>query len=262
MTAPPDPLAAFRLDGRTAVVTGASSGLGARFALVLAAAGADVAIGARRTTELEEVARSVRALGRRCVAVRTDVAQAEDCRALVEAARQELGGPDILVNNAGTGYAARAENDDPARAAGLLQTNLVGALQMCQAAGRAMIEGGRGGAVVNVASALGLTAGTVPQAAYSASKAGLLGLTRDLAQQWSGRHGIRVNALAPGYVETEMTAPLVASENALTRAVERIPMGRIGTVDELAGALLLLTSPAGSYITGSTLCVDGGWTMH
>ncbi|MEU6699714.1 SDR family oxidoreductase [Pseudonocardia sp. NPDC046786] len=262
MSAPAgDPGARFRLDGRTAVVTGASAGLGAHFAVLLARAGADLVLGARRVAELEAVADAVRGLGRRCVAVRTDIARVEGCRALVAAA-VELGGPDVLVNNAGTGYAARAEDDDPERAARLLETNLLGTLRMCQAAGRAMIDAGRGGSIVNISSALGLSTGTVPQAAYSASKAGLLGLTRDLAQQWSGRHRIRVNTLAPGYVSTDLTAPLLHDEGAHARALTRIRMGRIGEPDELDGPLLLLASDAGSYITGSTLCVDGGWAMH
>lgn len=252
----------FRLDGEVAVVTGASSGLGAHFARLLASAGAGVAIGARRPEELETVRRSILAGGGRCVAVATDVSDPAQCRALVDAAVTEWGRVDVLVNNAGTGYGARAEKDDPGRAAGLLEVNLLGAYQMAVAAGRVMIEAGRGGSIVNIGSALGLTAGTVPQAAYSASKAGLMGLTRDLAAQWSGRHGIRVNTLAPGYFASEMTAPLLEHEQGLADAVARIPLGRFGDQEELAGPLLLLASRAGSYITGTTLCVDGGWTMH
>lgn len=252
----------FRLDGRVAVVTGASSGLGAYFAAVLARAGADVAIGARRIEELGVVRDTVLAAGRRCVALRTDVTDPADCAALVDAALRELGGVHVLVNNAGTGYAARAERDDPERAARLLDVNLLGAYQMATSAGRAMIAGGGGGAIVNISSALGLSIGDVPQAAYSASKAGLLGMTRDLARQWSGRHGIRVNALAPGFFESEMTAPLLSREAGVAAVVERTPLGRVGRLEELAGPLLLLASDAGSYITGTTLCVDGGWTMH
>lgn len=252
----------FRLDGEVAVVTGASSGLGAHFARLLASAGAGVAIGARRADELETVRRSILAEGGRCVAVATDVSDPAQCRALVDAAVGEWGRLDVLVNNAGTGYGARAEKDDPDRAAGLLEVNLLGAYRMAVAAGRVMIDAGRGGSIVNIGSALGLTAGTVPQAAYSASKAGLMGLTRDLAAQWSGRHGIRVNTLAPGYFASEMTAPLLEHEQGLADAVARIPLGRFGDQEELAGPLLLLASRAGSYITGTTLCVDGGWTMH
>lgn len=255
-------LAAFRLPGQVAVVTGASSGLGAYFARLLASAGADVAIGARRTDELDAVRAAILAAGARCVAVPTDVADPLQCQALIDAATAEWGRVDVLVNNAGTGYAARAERDEPQRAARLLEVNLLGAYQMAAAAGRAMIAAGHGGSIINISSALGLAAGSVPQAAYSASKAGLIGLTRDLAAQWSGRYGIRVNALAPGYFASELTAPLLEHEAGLAEAIGRVPLGRLGEVDELAGPLLLLASRAGSYITGTTLCVDGGWTMR
>ncbi|GAA3222282.1 glucose 1-dehydrogenase [Pseudonocardia petroleophila] len=256
-----DPVPAWRLDGRVAVVTGASAGLGAYFAAVLAGAGADVVIGARRGAELATVRERVLAAGRRCVAVAADVTDADDCAALVAAA-EELGGVHVLVNNAGTGYAARAERDDPDRAAALIEVNLLGAYRMAAAAGRAMIARGAGGSIVNISSALGLGPGDVPQAAYSASKAGLLGLTRDLAQQWSGRHGIRVNALAPGFFDSDLTAPLLTRADGLAAVVARTPLGRVGRLEELAGPLLLLASDAGSYMTGTTLCVDGGWTMH
>ncbi|MQA13840.1 MAG: SDR family oxidoreductase [Pseudonocardiaceae bacterium] len=257
-----DVLQRFRLDGRVALVTGASSGLGAYFAQVLAAAGADVAIGARRTEELAAVGDLVTAAGGRCVAVPPDVTDGADCEALVSATVRELGGLHVLVNNAGIGYAARAERDDLSKAARLLDVNLLGAYQMAVAAGRAMIDAGVAGSIVNISSGLGLAAAAIPQAPYSASKAGLLGMTRDLAGQWSGRHGIRVNALAPGFFESEMTAPLLSREAGLAAVVERTPLGRIGRLEELAGPLLLLASDAGSYLTGTTLCVDGGWTMH
>lgn len=250
----------LRLDGRVAVVTGASSGIGAFAATLLAAAGADVAVAARRADRLEAVATGVRAAGRRCVAVPTDVAVAADCAALVDTAVGELGRVDVLVHAAGTGYAARAEQDDPARVAALITTNLTGAHHMAAAAGRAMIAGGRGGSVVFVSSAVALASSGLPEAAYTASKAGLLGLTRDLALQWSARHGIRVNALAPGFVGTEMTEPLLGTGAGRARVAARTPIGRPARMSELAGPLLLLASDAGSYMTGATLCVDGGWS--
>lgn len=256
-----DPCAAFRLDGRVAVVTGASSGLGAWFAQVLARAGADVAVAARRRDMLDTVAATVVGEGRRCLAVPTDVTDAAQCTALVDAVVGEFGAVHVLVNNAGAGYASRSERDDPAQAARLLEVNLLGAYQVAAATGRAMIAGGVGGAVVNISSALALTATDIPQAAYSASKAGLLGMTRDLAQQWA-RHGIRVNALAPGFFDSEMTAPLFAHDAGIAGVRARTPLGRTGRLEELAGPLLLLASDAGSYITGTTLGVDGGMAMH
>jgi NAD(P)-dependent dehydrogenase (short-subunit alcohol dehydrogenase family) len=251
-----------RLDGRVAIVTGASAGLGAHFARLLAVCGASVVAGARRTAELNTLQETITGDGGRCISVATDVRSPEHCEALVAAAVAEFGRVDILVNNAGTGYAARAERDDPRQAAQLLEVNLLGAYQMAMATGRAMIESGRGGAIVNISSALGLSAGDVPQAAYSASKAGLLGLTRDLANQWSRRHGIRVNSLAPGFFASEMTAPLLERPAGRAAVLAHIPLGRVGRVEELDGPLLLLVSDAGSYITGTTLCVDGGWAMH
>lgn len=251
----------FRLDGRVVVVTGASSGLGLRFARVLAEAGADVAVGARRSDGLALARDAVLAAGRRCVAVPTDVTDDASCAALVAAAA-ELGGPDVLVNNAGTGYAARAENDDPERAARLLDTNLVGAYRMAIHTARAMIAHGRGGSIVNIGSALGQFTGHLPEAAYSASKAGVAGLTRDLAGQWSGRHGIRVNTLAPGWFASEMTGPMLDREGGADTLGAQTAMGRMGREDELDGPLLLLASDAGSYITGATLAVDGGWGMR
>jgi NAD(P)-dependent dehydrogenase (short-subunit alcohol dehydrogenase family) len=250
----------LRLDGRVAVVTGASSGIGAYAAELLAAAGADVVVGARRLDRLDAVAARVRAAGRHCVAVRADVASAADCTALCTRARDELGRLDVLVAAAGTGHAARAEHDDPARVEALLAVNLAGAHHSAAAAARVMVETGTGGSIVLVSSATALSSSGLPQAAYTASKAGLLGLARDLALQWSGRHGIRVNALAPGFVATEMTAPLLGTDAGRARIAARTPLGRPGRLDELAGPLLLLASDAGSYITGAALAVDGGWS--
>ncbi|GAA3983847.1 SDR family oxidoreductase [Thermobifida alba] len=252
----------FSLEGRVAIVTGASSGLGVTFALALAEAGADVALGARRTSLLDETRGKIEALGRRCVAVRTDVADPADCEALVAAARDQLGGADVLVNNAGVGRVVPSHKDDPAEFARVLQINLVGAYQMAQAFGRACIAAGHGGSIINVSSVLGMVSTDAPQSAYSASKAGLLGITRDLAMQWTLRRGIRVNALVPGLIHSDMTAAIEADEKASASALASIPMRRLGDADELVGALLLLASDAGSYMTGSFLVVDGGWTAQ
>lgn len=252
----------FSLEGRVAIVTGASSGLGVSFAEALAAAGADIALGARRVDRLEETRGKVEALGRRCIAVATDVSDPADCDALVAAARDQLGDVHVLVNNAGVGHVAPSHKEDPADFARVVQINLVGSYQMAQAFGRACIAAGHGGSIVNVASVLGMVATSAPQAAYVASKAGILGITRDLALQWTQRRGIRVNALVPGLIHSDMTAGITDNEAAAEQALAEIPMKRLGDADELVGALLLLASDAGSYITGSSLVVDGGWTAH
>jgi NAD(P)-dependent dehydrogenase (short-subunit alcohol dehydrogenase family) len=252
----------FDLDGRVAIVTGASSGLGVTFALALAEAGADVALGARRTELLEETKGKITAMGRRAIAVATDVTQPADCERLVAEAVEQFGSADILVNNAGIGHVAPSHKEDPADFNRVLSVNLTGSYQMAQAFGRACIAAGHGGSIVNISSVLGMVATDAPQAAYVASKAGLLALTRELAMQWTLRRGIRVNALVPGLVHSDMTAAIEANEQALESATASIPMRRLGDPEELVGALLLLASDAGSYMTGSSVVIDGGWTAH
>ncbi|HEU4976007.1 MAG TPA: 3-oxoacyl-ACP reductase family protein [Baekduia sp.] len=249
-------LDAFRLDGRVAVVTGASSGLGVAFARALAEAGADVALGARRADRLEETRRLVEAAGRRAITVATDVARPEDCQALVDAAVRELGRVDILVNNAGVGTAVPATRETPEQFRAVIDVNLNGCYWMAQAAGRVMEPGS---SIINISSVLGLTTAGLPQAAYAASKAGLIGLTRDLAQQWTGRKGIRVNAIAPGFFASEMTDQYPPGY--LEAQQQRIPAGRKGDDRELAATLVFLASPAAGYIIGQTLAVDGGMTI-
>jgi NAD(P)-dependent dehydrogenase (short-subunit alcohol dehydrogenase family) len=168
----------------------------------------------------------------------------------------ELGRVDILVNNAGVGTAVPATRETPEQFRSVIDVNLNGCYWMAQACGRVMEPGS---SIVNISSVLGLTTGGLPQAAYSASKAGLIGLTRDLAQQWTGRKGIRVNALAPGFFESEMTESY--PEGYLDLMGMRIPSGRKGDVRELAAALVFLASPAAGYVTGQTLPVDGGMTI-
>jgi NAD(P)-dependent dehydrogenase (short-subunit alcohol dehydrogenase family) len=244
----------FRLDGKVAVVTGASSGLGAVFARALAEAGADVALGARRADRLAETRAAVEAAGRRAIAVATDVAKPEDCQALVDAAVAEFGRVDVLVNNAGVGTAVPATRETPEQFRQVLDVNLHGCYWMAQACARVMQPGS---SIVNISSVLGLTTAGLPQAAYAASKAGLIGLTRDLAQQWTGRRGIRVNALAPGFFESEMTDSY--QPGYLDSQMQRVLMGRAGDPRELAAALVFLVSDAGGYVTGTTIPVEGGF---
>ena len=248
----------FRLDGRVAVVTGASSGLGAGFAVALAHAGADVVLGARRADRLADTARAVEACGRRALAVATDVADPEQCTALAAAAVAEFGRLDVLVNNAGVGTAVPALRETPEQFRGVVEVNLEGAYWMAQACARVMEPGS---SIVNIASTLGLITSYAPQAAYAATKAGLIGLTRDLSQQWAGRRGIRVNAVAPGYFASEMTAE-IPPEQLQAFVTARSPLGRLGEQHELDAAVVFLASPASSYVTGSTLAVDGGMSGH
>jgi NAD(P)-dependent dehydrogenase (short-subunit alcohol dehydrogenase family) len=246
----------FSLDGKVAVVTGASSGLGVAFAKALAEAGADVALGARRVDKLEETRAMVESLGRRAVAIATDVAKPADCERLVATAVEQLGGVDILVNNAGVGTAVPATRETPEEFRQVVDINLNGCYWMAQAFGRAAT---RGGSIVNVSSVLGLTTAGLPQAAYSASKAGLVGLTRDLAQQWSARKGIRVNCIAPGFFKSEMSDQYKTGY--IESVMSRVVMGRMGDPEELAATLVWLVSDAAGYVTGQTLAVDGGVTI-
>lgn len=246
----------FRLDGKVAIVTGASSGLGVAFARAFAEAGADVVLGARRLEKMAATAVLVEQAGRRAHTCKTDVADPEQCAGLVDAAMAAFGRVDILINNAGVGTAVPSTRETPEEFRSVVEVNLHGAYWMAQACGRVMTPGS---AIVNIASVLGLTTAGLPQAAYSASKAGVIGLTRDLAQQWSGRKGIRVNALAPGFFASEMTDDL--KPGYLDSLMPRVVMGRLGEAQELAATAIWLASPAAGYVTGQTVVVDGGMTI-
>jgi NAD(P)-dependent dehydrogenase (short-subunit alcohol dehydrogenase family) len=249
----------FRLDGRTAVITGASSGLGVVMAEALAAAGANVVVAARRTERIEELARSIVAGGGQAVAVSCDVSLEADVDRLVAATLERFGTLDVLVANAGVAEPQPAEEESLEHWKRILDVNLNGVFLCAQRCGRVMLKAGKG-SIVNVASVLGVVgAGQIPQASYTASKGGVVNLTRELAAQWA-RRGIRVNAILPGWFPSEMTAGMFDNDDSKRWIRGRTPMGRAGEPRELNGALLFLASDASSFVTGSMIAVDGGWT--
>ena len=248
----------FDLEGQVAIVTGASSGLGARFARVLAGAGASVVLAARRRDRIEALAGELGA--HKSMAVAVDVRDDSLLEGLVHTAVERFGRLDVLVNNAGIADPGRAEDEEPARFREVVDVNLSAVFSGCRAAARVMLPQGAG-SMVNVASVLGLI-GTwkIPNAGYAASKGGVVNLTRDLGSQWASR-GVRVNAIAPGWFESEMTAELFEDADRWQRFLERtVPAGRAGREGELDGALLFLASDASTYVTGQTIVVDGGWS--
>jgi NAD(P)-dependent dehydrogenase (short-subunit alcohol dehydrogenase family) len=245
--------ATFDFQGKVVVVTGASSGLGVAFAEGFAAAGADLVLGARRLERLERTRGAVEALGRQALAVRTDVNNPADCRGLVDAAVERFGRLDVLINNAGVGGGAPAISEDPVQFRRIVEVNLHGSYFMAQACGQAMRPGS---SIVNVGSVLGSTSRGLPRAAYSSSKAAIVGLTRDLAHQWTGPKGIRVNAIAPGFFATEMTDAF--APGFLKTVLKGIPAGRVGELREVVDVALFLASDSASYVSGALLPVDGG----
>ena len=243
----------FRLDGKVAVVTGASSGLGVAFSKALAEAGADLVLGARREDRLKDTGALVEQAGRRYASIKTDVTNPEDCDALIALAIEKFGRVDILVNNAGIATTVPAIKETTNSFKSILDTNLVGAYSMSQSFAKAN-QGG--GAIVNISSIAGLKPSFLPVASYASSKAGLIALTKDLARQWTGPRNIRVNALAPGLFPSEMTD--VFPKEIFSMIENVAPAGRIGDPEELAATLVWLVSDASSYVTGITVAVDGG----
>ena len=245
----------FRLDGSVALVTGAATGIGAAIAEALAAAGADVACHGNQRTPDATVER-VRALDKRGLALRGDLAKLETPRALVNATVEGLGRIDIVVNNAGTIRRAPAAEYGEEDWATVIEVNLSSVFRLCQAAGQRMLAEGRG-KIVNIASLLSFQGGiTVP--AYAASKGGVAQLTKALANEWAAR-GVNVNAIAPGYIRTENTLALQQNETRNRQILERIPAGRWGEPSDIAGAAVFLSSKASDYVNGHVLVVDGGW---
>lgn len=258
MSTPLDPFAGFRVDGRVALVTGASSGFGARFAEVLAAAGAKVLVTARRADRLDALVSKIPG----AVALPCDLTVAEEAEALAAKALAEYGQVDILINNAGASDGpARAQSESLDEFRRVVDINLNAVFHLSRLFAPSMIERGKG-TVVNVASVHGFVASAPnSQAAYVASKGAVVTLTKELALQWA-RKGVRVNAIAPGYFETEITAAMFENEKSVAWIERNTPLGRPGELAELDGALLFLASDASSYVTGTTVLVDGGWTAR
>jgi NAD(P)-dependent dehydrogenase (short-subunit alcohol dehydrogenase family) len=252
-----DPAARFSLAGRVAVVTGASSGLGAATARVLAGAGARVAVVARRAERLEQLVGEIGGL-----AVPCDLLDLGSVPSIVPAVVEGLGPPTIVVNVAGGFDDGHRAEDEPLEVIEqTLRLNLVAPFLLAQAAFPHLVAAG-GGAVVHVSSVSGQVGiPGIPQASYAASKAGLSGLTVELAVQWA-RHRIRVNTVAPGFFRSEITAPLFDSDKGQEWLRRNTPLPYDGTAEDVVGAILWLVSEAGRFVTGQTICVDGGWTAR
>ena len=250
-----DPLNVFRLDGKIALVTGASSGIGAQTVKLFSSLGAKVIAAARREDRLQDLANQYPNV----MAVRCDVGVEADCKNVVNTTINEYGKIDILINNAGISDPIPALEEDLDLFKRVIQIDLISCFHLAQLCAQHMETQESGGAIVNVASIHGFV-GSSPnnQPGYTAAKGGLINLTRELALEWA-RHGIRVNAIAPGYITTELTDEMIAGESGRKWIERNTPMRRPGEVTELDGAMLLLASDAGSYITGETIAIDGGW---
>jgi NAD(P)-dependent dehydrogenase (short-subunit alcohol dehydrogenase family) len=246
----------FNLEGKVALVTGAGSGLGRQFAETLSGAGAAVVLAARRREKLEETAELVRDKGGKAICLELDVTDSLSVTNCVREAMSEFGAPDILVNNAGIAKQDFITDISEEDWDAVLDTNLKGVFMMAQAAAKSMINAGKPGSIINIASILGLRVSKA-LASYIAAKSAVVQLTKAMAIEWS-RYDIRVNALAPGYFITEINQDQFAEGRADEFLKQRVPMGRVGELHEIDGPLLLLASGAGSYMTGSIIAVDGG----
>jgi len=252
----------FSLEGKVAIVTGAKRGIGRAIALVLAEAGADVAVATRVVKDanygLEAVAEEIRGLGRRSLAVQADVAKKSDVDNLVQKTVSELGGIDVLVNSAGITTRTTPMEISEEEWDRILDTDLKGCLLCAQAAGKRMIEQKRGGSIINLSSVAAVTS-PVNRAGYASAKLGVIMLTRQLAKQL-GPYNIRVNTIIPGFIKTEMSRDMWSNPKKLKQELAMIPMNRWGEPVEIANIALMLASDVASYVSGVALAVDGGMT--
>jgi 2-deoxy-D-gluconate 3-dehydrogenase len=247
----------FTLTGKKTIVTGASTGIGKGIALAMADAGADVLVTSRTLAKAEPVAAEIRAMGRQAVAYELDVRQVANIDAMMATAQAEFGRIDVLVNNAGINIIELAFDVTEAHWDDVQDTNLRGLFFCCQRAGQIMRDQG-GGKIINIGSQMG-SVGGFNRAAYCASKGGVVNLTRVLAIEWA-EHKILVNTVAPTFIETPLTTPQFEDEAFHQEVISKIPLGRVGDVQDVSGAVIFLASSAADLITGHTLLVDGGWT--
>lgn len=247
----------FRLEGKTAIVTGASRGIGKAIAKAFAEAGADLVLVSRNRVALEGVVREIEGLGGKALPVSADIGNTDDINKVIEATLKVSPRIDILLNNAGISpILKKAEEVNLKEWEEIVRVNLTGTFLFCQAAGKVMIQQG-GGKIINMVS-VGAVVGFPRQIAYCATKGGILQMTKVLAVEWT-RYNIQVNAIGPAYLETELTKGMRASKVISENLLGRTPMGRFGRPEEIVGAAIYLASDASSYVTGQTLFVDGGW---